>query len=57
MRQYDAFNTLVAGGAINPCLTQVATLPEAASLHEQLMANCAIGNLALLVGVSDRNSR
>jgi crotonyl-CoA carboxylase/reductase len=56
MRQYDALNTLVASGALNPCLTQVAPLPDAARLHEVLRSNRSVGNLALLVGANDAHS-
>jgi len=34
-----AFNTLIASGAINPCLTQVAPLYDAARMHELLTSS------------------
>lgn len=55
MRQYAAFNTLISHGAIEPCLTHVAELPEAARVHELLIANRGVGNLALLIGASGQH--
>jgi crotonyl-CoA carboxylase/reductase len=56
LREYAAFNSLIASGAIDPCLSRTVPLPQAAVLHE-LMANNnqPPGNLAVLVGSKKNN--
>lgn len=56
MRQYQSFNSLIASGAIDPCLTRVVDLTETASLHELMLSNRHAGNLAVLVGAAGENS-
>jgi crotonyl-CoA carboxylase/reductase len=51
LREYAAFNQLIASGAIEPCLSDVVPLPEAGGLHDLLTENKqSPGNLAVLVG-------
>lgn len=49
--EYAAVNTLVAQGAIDPCLTRAVEMHEAGKLHDQMAANLhPPGNFAVLVG-------
>jgi crotonyl-CoA carboxylase/reductase len=55
LREYAAVNSLIAAGAIDPCLASTVPLDRAAEAHEWLASNTQpAGNIAVLIGASSR---